>query len=88
VVTAVNCGSLIPNSSAYGRFQISQRGTVVASFYDDPTQLLANVQRSLLVGNTACDVVMHMSSSQRIAYANAAAGGLVDVWVLGYEEQL
>ena len=88
VVTAINCGSLIPNSSAYGRFQLAQRGTVVASFYDDPTQLLANAQRSLLAGNTSCDVLMRVSASQRIAYANAAAGGLVDVWVLGYEEQL
>jgi hypothetical protein len=88
VVTAVNCGSLIPNSSAFGRFQIAQRGTVVANFYDDPTQLLANAQRSLLAGNTACDVELRVSASQRIAYANAAAGGLVDVWILGYEEQL
>lgn len=88
VVTAINCGSLIPNSSSYGRFQFAQRGTVVASFYDDPTQLLANAQRSLLASNTMGDVVMRVSSSQRIAYANAAAGGLVDVWVLGYEEQL
>lgn len=88
IVTQVNCGSLIPNSSVFGRFQIAQRGTVGASFYDDPTQLLANAQRSLLAGNTACDVEMRTSASQRIAYANAAAGGLVDVWVLGYEEQL
>jgi hypothetical protein len=88
VVTQVNCGSLIPNSSAYGRFQLAQRGTVVASFYDDPTQALANAQRSLLAGNTACDVVLRVSATQRMAYANAAAGGLVDVWVIGYEEQL
>jgi hypothetical protein len=88
IVTQVNCGALIPNSSAYGRFQLAQRGTVTASFYDDPTQLLANAQRSLLAGNTACDVEMRVSASQRMAYANAAAGGLVDVWVLGYEEQL
>ena len=88
IVTQVNCGSLIPNSSSFGRFQIAQRGTVGASFYDDPTQLLANAQRSLLAGNTACDVEMRVSASQRVAYANAAAGGLVDVWVLGYEEQL
>jgi hypothetical protein len=88
VVTQVNCGSLIPNSSSFGRFQIAQRGTVGASFFDDPTQLLANAQRSLLAGNTACDVEMRVSASQRMAYANAAAGGLVDVWVLGYEEQL
>jgi hypothetical protein len=88
VVTQVNCGALIPNSSAYGRFQIAQRGTVGATFYDDQTQLLANAQRSLLTGNTACDVEMHVTTAQRIAYANAAAGGLVDIWVLGYEEQL
>jgi len=88
IVTQVNCGSLIPNSSAYGRFQLAQRGTVVASFYDDPTQLIANAQRSLLAGNTACDVGMRVSATQRMAYANAAAGGLVDVWVIGYEEQL
>jgi hypothetical protein len=88
IVTQVNCGSLIPNSSSFGRFQLAQRGTVGASFYDDPTQLLANAQRSLLAGNTACDVEMRVSASQRMAYANAAAGGLVDVWVLGYEEQL
>jgi hypothetical protein len=87
-VAGVNCGSLIPNSSAFGRFQIAQRGTVGASFYDDPAQGLANAQRSLLAGNTACDVKMRVSASQRIAYSNAAAGGLVDVWVLGYEEQL
>lgn len=88
IVTQVNCGALIPNSSLYGRFQLAQRGTVGANFYDDPTQLLANAQRTLLAGNTACDVVMRVSASQRMAYANAAAGGLVDVWVLGYEEQL
>ena len=88
IVTQINCGSLIPNSSAFGRFQIAQRGTVGASFYDDPTQLLANAQRSLLAGNTACDVETRVSASQRVAYSNAAAGGLVDLWVLGYEEQL
>jgi len=88
IVTQVNCGSLIPNSSVFGRFQLAQRGTVGASFYDDPTQLLANAQRSLLAGNTACDVKMRVSASQRMAYSNAAAGGLVDVWILGYEEQL
>ena len=88
IVTTVNCGSLIPNSATFGRFQFAQRGTPVVSFYDDPAQLLANAQRSLLAGNTACDVELRVSSSQRIAYANAAAGGLVDVWVLGYEEQL
>jgi hypothetical protein len=88
VVTAINCGSLLPNSALYGRFQIAQRGTVGATFYDDPAQPLANAQRSLLAGNTACDVVLRANASQRIAYANAAAGGLVDVWVLGYEEQL
>jgi len=88
VVTAVNCGSLIPNSASFGRFQLAQRGATTVSFYDDPTQLIANAQRSLLNGNTACDVEMRVSSSQRMAYANAAAGGLVDVWVLGYEEQL
>jgi len=88
VVTAVNCGSLIPNSSAYGRFQLAQRGVVVASFYDDPAQLLANAQRSLLASSTSCDVLMRVSANQRIGYANAAAGGLVDIWVLGYEEQL
>jgi hypothetical protein len=88
IVTQVNCGSLIPNSSVFGRFQLAQRGTVGASFYDDPTQLLANAQRSLLAGNTACDVEMRVSASQRMAYSNAAAGGLVDVWILGYEEQL
>jgi hypothetical protein len=88
IVTQINCGSLMPNSSVFGRFQIAQRGTVGATFYDDPTQLLANAQRSLLAGNTACDVVLRVSASQRMAYANAAAGGLVDVWILGYEEQL
>lgn len=88
VVTAVNCGALVPNSAPYVLLQLAQRGTVGVSFYDDPTQLLANAQRSLLAGNTACDVKMRLSSSQRVAYANAAAGGLVDVWVLGYEEQL
>jgi hypothetical protein len=88
IVTAVNCGALVPNSAPYVLLQLAQRGTVGVSFYDDPTQLLANAQRSLLAGNTACDVKMRLSSSQRIAYANAAAGGLVDVWVLGYEEQL
>lgn len=88
IVTQVNCGALIPNSASHGRFQLAQRGTVGASFYDDPTQPLANAQRSLLAGNTACDVTMRVSAAQRMAYANAAAGGLVDVWVLGYEEQL
>jgi hypothetical protein len=88
VVTAINCGSLIPNGALYGRFQFAQRGTVTASFYDDPTQLLANAQRSMLANNTMGDVIMRVTSTQRIAYANAAAGGLVDVWITGYEVQL
>jgi hypothetical protein len=86
VVTAVNCTAHIPNSAGFGRFQFVQRGTVVASFYDDPTQVVP--QRTLQPANTMGDVVLRVPGNQRIAYSNPAAGGLVDVFVVGYEESL
>ena len=87
VVTAVGCGPLIPSTASFARFQIQQRGTVVASIYDDPTQLLANAQRTVLAGGSLYDV-LRVSAGRDIAYANAAAGGLLDVWVTGYEEPI
>lgn len=87
VVTAVSCGQLIPNTSSFGRFQIQQRGAVAASIYDDPTQLLANAQRTILAGGALCDV-LRVSAGRDIAYANAVAGGLLDIWVTGYEESI
>lgn len=86
VITAVNCGAHVPNSAGFGRFQFVQRGTVTASFYDDQTATVP--QRTLLANNTITDVVLRVSSTQRIAYSNPAAGGLVDVFVVGYEESL
>ena len=56
-----------------------------ADHYDDPAQLLANAQRSLMAGATVCDV-MRCTPARDIAYANAAAGGLLDIWVTGYDE--
>jgi hypothetical protein len=32
--------------------------------------------------------VCQTNSSQRIAYANAAGGGLTDIWVSGYTEEI
>ena len=86
-MTAVGCGPLIPSTASFARFQIQQRGTVVASIYDDPTQLLANAQRTVLAGGSLYDV-LRVSAGRDIAYANAAAGGLLDVWVTGYEEPI
>jgi hypothetical protein len=86
VITAVNCTAHIPNTGGSGRFQFVQRGTVIASFYDD--QAATVPQRTLVAGNSLSDVVLRVSGSQRIAYSNAAAGGLVDVYVAGYEESL
>lgn len=91
VITAVNCGAHIPNSAGFGRFQFVQRGIVTVSFFDDQAAVVA--VRTLLAtaaifNVTMADVVMRVSSTQRIAYQNAAVGGLVDVFVTGYEESL
>lgn len=88
-VTAIACGTVIPSTAVLGRFQFAQRGVPTVNFYDDPTQPLANPQRTLLgvANNTAYDA-MRVSATQQIAYANALVGGLVDVWVTGYEEAL
>ena len=85
VVTAVSVSQLVPQTSQFVRLQYQQRGTVDASLYDDPAQLLANAQRTLMAGATVCDV-MRCTPSRDIAYANAAAGGLLDIWVTGYDE--
>ncbi|HSX22521.1 MAG TPA: hypothetical protein VLE97_07095 [Gaiellaceae bacterium] len=86
VITAVNCTAHIPNTGGFGRFEFVQRGTVIATFFDD--QAATVPQRTLPAANTMGDVVMRVSGSQRLAYQNAAAGGLVDVYVTGYEESL
>lgn len=86
-VTAVSCGQLIPITSSFARFQIQQRGAVAAMIYDDPAQLLANAQRNVFAGGSIYDV-LRVSAGRDIAYANAAAGGLLDVWVTGYEESI
>lgn len=84
-VTAVNCSTVVAPSSQYARLQVRQRGTVEASLYDDPLQLLANAQRTVQAGGMFCDL-MRTSAGRDIAYANAAAGGLLDIWVTGYED--
>jgi hypothetical protein len=68
-------------------FQIQQRGVVAASVYDDPAQALADAQRNVLAGGSLCDD-LRVSAGRDIAYANAAAGGLLDVWVTGYQESI
>lgn len=85
VVTAVSVSQLVPQTSQFVRLQYQQRGIVDAFLYDDPTQLLANAQRTLMAGATTCDV-MRCTPARDIAYANAAAGGLLDIWVTGYDE--
>lgn len=86
-VTAVVCGALIPPTSRLGCFQYAQRGTVDANLYDDPANALAAMQRSLIPGALAADRI-RTSAAREIGYANAAGGGLVDVWITGYEESL
>lgn len=87
VVTAVACGGFIPPTSRVGSFQYAQRGTVDASLYDDPANALAVAQRTLIPGALAADRI-RTSAAREIGYANAAAGGLVDIWVTGYDESL
>jgi hypothetical protein len=87
VVTAVSLSALVSPTSRLARLQYQQRGTVEGFLYDDPTQALANRQRSVQAGATVCDL-MRCSASRDIAYANAAAGGIFDLWVTGYEESL
>ena len=84
-VTAVAVSQLVPPTSQFVRLQYQQRGTVDAFLYDDPTQPLASAQRTLMAGATVCDV-MRCTPARDIAYANAAAGGLLDIWVTGYDE--
>jgi hypothetical protein len=85
VVTAVSVSQLVPPTSDFVRLQYQQRGIVDAFLYDDPAQLLANAQRTLMAGATVCDV-MRCTPARDIAYANAAIGGLLDIWVTGYDE--
>lgn len=86
-VTAVSCSQVIPSTSALGRFQIGQRGTVDAWIYDDPTQPLATYQRLVRPGLAITDSI-RVDASRSMAYANAAAGGLVDIYVTGYQESV
>jgi hypothetical protein len=87
VVTAISCSNLVPPTSAMASLQIQQRGTVTASLYDDPTQVLADAQRTVLTGGSLYDD-LRVSAGRDLAYANAAAGGLLDVWVTGYQESI
>ena len=86
-VTVVICGALIPPTSRVGTFQIAQRGTVTANLYDDPANALVTMQRTLIPGGMTADWI-RISAAREIGYANAAAGGLVDIWVTGYEESI
>lgn len=87
VVTNVSCGPVIPNTSALGRFQIGNRGTVDAWIYDDVTQPIATYQRLVRPGLVITDAI-RVSGTRDIAYACAAAGGLVDLYVTGYQESI
>jgi hypothetical protein len=86
-VTTVSVSQLVSPTSQFVRLQYQQRGTVDAFLYDDPTQALADAQRTLMAGATVCDG-MRCASTRDIAYANAAAGGLLDIWVTGYDEMV
>ena len=86
-VTAVVCGALIPPTSRVGGFQYAQRGAVAANLYDDPANALAVMQRTLIPGGMTADWI-RISAAREIGYSNAAAGGLVDIWVTGYEESI
>jgi hypothetical protein len=87
VVTLVGLGQAVPATANFARLQVQQRGTVTASLYDDPTQTIGNPQRTIPAGGCYCDVI-RVSGARDMAYANAAAGGLLDIWVTGYEEDL
>ena len=86
-VTPVVCAGLIPPTSRMGRFQFAQRGTVATNIYDDPANAPAVMQRILSPSGDIADL-FRTSAAREIAYANVAAGGLVDVWVTGYEETI
>jgi hypothetical protein len=85
VVTTVGVSQFVAPTSSFARLQVQQRGTVIASLYDDPTQVFADAQRTVQPASGFCDV-MRVSATRDMAYANAAAGGLLDIWVTGYEE--
>ena len=87
VVTAVVCGGLVPPTSRVGHVQYAQRGTVDANLYDDPANALAVAQRMLIPGALTSDRI-RTSAAREIGYANVAAGGLVDIWVTGYDESV
>lgn len=86
-VTLIACNALIPPTTRLGCFQYAQRGNVDANLYDDPANAIATMQRILIGGSVAADR-MRVSATREIGYANTAAGGLVDVWVTGYEEAI
>lgn len=86
-VTAIVCGGHVPPTSRVGNFQYAQRGAVDANLYDDPANAIATMQRTLIPGALATDRI-RTSAAREIGYANTGAGGLVDVWVTGYEESL
>ena len=87
VVTTVSCGPVIPNTASVGRFLFQQLGIVGGLIFDDPTQLLANPQRIVSIGSSLADE-LRVSGSRDIAYANAAVGGLLDIYVTGYQESI
>jgi hypothetical protein len=88
VVTDLNLAQFVPPTSQLARLQYQQRGATDGQLYIDSTFALANFQRSVMAGATACDVIQTMAN-RHIGYANAGGvAGLVDVWANGYEESI
>jgi hypothetical protein len=86
-VTDINLGSVVPPTSQQARLQYQQRGAIDGWLYADSAFALATYQRSIQGGATASDVMQTMAN-RHMGYANSAVGGLLDLWVTGYEEAL
>jgi len=88
VVTEISLVNHLPGPSRVARILCTQTGIVVGQLYFDPALSLATFQRTIGVGLQTGDMLLPTSSTRRIAYANAGVGGLLNVWVAGYQESI
>ncbi len=85
VVTAVGLAALVPTTSQEACIHAFQNGTQIADLYNGTGgAILATVQ----AGNELAPSSFPTDGSQNIAYDHPAAGGVLDVWLEGYGDDL
>jgi len=85
---AIPCATFIPPSSREGSFQFRQNSALVGAVFGQ-TPASSTFLTGLLGGNDGLvPTSFPCESDQDIMYTNLGVGGSVDVWVLGYGDDL